>query len=344
VYFLHNEVATIERTAREIAGILPEARLRIAHGQMPERELEQVMLDFYRQRFNVLVCTTIIESGIDVPSANTIVIDRADRFGLAQLHQLRGRVGRSHHRAYAYLIVPDRKAMTGDAEKRLEALASLEELGAGFTLATHDLEIRGAGELLGEEQSGQIQEVGFALYTDLLDRAVRALKEGKVPDFDLVSERETEVDLHIAALIPDDYLADVDARLTLYKRIASARDEDALRELQVEMIDRFGLLPEQVRNLFAVTSLKLRATALGIRKLDLGEHGGRLIFVPRPEVDPLVVIRLVQSEPRTYALDGQDKLRVRMELPGAAERLRAARELLDVLGRNAGSGIAGKSS
>ncbi len=332
VYFLHNEVATIERAAREISELMPDARLRIAHGQMPERELEQVMLDFYRQRFNVLVCTTIIESGIDVPSANTIIINRADRFGLAQLHQLRGRVGRSHHRAYAYLIVPDRRAMTGDAEKRLEALASLEELGAGFTLATHDLEIRGAGELLGEEQSGQIQQIGFALYTELLDRAVQALKNGEVPDFDLTSDRDTEIELHIPALIPDDYLPDVDARLTLYKRIASARDEDALRELQVEMIDRFGLLPDQIKNLFAVTSLKLRATAYGIRKLDLGERGGRVVFVAKPDIDPLTIIQLIQSTPQIYALDGADKLRVRMELPGAKERLRAARELLDALG------------
>ena len=209
VYFLHNEVETIEKTARELGELVPDARLRIAHGQMPERELEQVMLDFYRQRFNVLVCTTIIESGIDVPSANTIVVNRADRFGLAQLHQLRGRVGRSHHRAYAYLVVPDRRAITADAEKRLEAIASLEELGAGFTLATHDLEIRGAGELLGEEQSGQIEEVGFSLYTEMLDRAVRALKSGKVPDFDLTSEHEAEIELHVPALIPDDYLPDV---------------------------------------------------------------------------------------------------------------------------------------
>ncbi|HET9835960.1 MAG TPA: transcription-repair coupling factor, partial [Rhodanobacteraceae bacterium] len=215
VYFLHNSVDTIERTARELAQLVPDARIRIAHGKMHERELEQVMLDFHRQRFNVLVCTTIIETGIDIPTANTIIIDRADRFGLAQLHQLRGRVGRSHHRAYAYLVVPDRKAITADAEKRLEALASLEELGAGFTLATHDLEIRGAGELLGDEQSGQIQEIGFGLYTELLDRAVRALKSGKVPDFDLSSEHETEVELHLPALIPDDYLPDVHARLTL---------------------------------------------------------------------------------------------------------------------------------
>jgi transcription-repair coupling factor (superfamily II helicase) len=298
---------------------------------MPERELEQVMLDFHRQRFNVLVCTTIIESGIDIPTANTIVINRADRFGLAQLHQLRGRVGRSHHRAYAYLIVPDRKAMTSDAEKRLEALASMEELGAGFMLATHDLEIRGAGELLGDEQSGQITEVGFSMYTELLERAVRALKSGKVPDFDLVNEHEAEVELHLPALIPDDYLPDVHARLTLYKRIASARDADRLRELQVEMIDRFGLLPDPVKNLFAVTELKLRATQLGIRKLDLGAQGGRVLFTAQPNVEPMSVIKMIQTQPRVYSLDGQDKLKVRLEMPGAAERLRSAGELLTML-------------
>jgi len=331
VYFLHNAVDSIERTARELGELIPDARIRIAHGQMPERELEQVMLDFYRQRFNVLVCTTIIESGIDVPSANTILIDRADRFGLAQLHQLRGRVGRSHHRAYAYLIVPDKRALTADAEKRLDAIAAMEELGAGFTLATHDLEIRGAGELLGEEQSGQIEEVGFALYSELLDRAVRALKSGKVPDFDLASEHDAEVELHIPALIPDDYLADVHARLTLYKRIASARDADALRELQVEMIDRFGLLPDPVKNLFAAAALKLGANALGIRKLELGENGGRIVFKPNPPIEPMTIIKLIQSQPKTYALDGPDKLRVRMPLPGAAERLGAAQNLLRTL-------------
>jgi len=331
VYFLHNEVESIERTARELGELIPDARLRIAHGQMPERELEQVMLDFYRQRFNVLVCTTIIESGIDVPSANTILINRADRFGLAQLHQLRGRVGRSHHRAYAYLIVPDRRAMTADAEKRLEAIASLEELGAGFTLATHDLEIRGAGELLGEEQSGQIEAIGFALYNELLERAVRALKSCKVPDFDLVDEHDAEIELHLPALIPDDYLPDVHARLTLYKRIASARDADALRELQVEMIDRFGLLPEPVKNLFAVAAVKFGANAIGMRKLELGEKGGRILFKPNPNIDPLTVIKLIQSQPKTYSLDGQDKLRIRLELPGAAERLGAAQMLLRAL-------------
>ena len=332
VYFLHNEVSSIERTAREVQELIPEARIGIAHGQMPERELEQVMADFHRQRFNVLVCTTIIETGIDIPTANTIIIDRADRFGLAQLHQLRGRVGRSHHRAYAYLVVPDRKAMTADAEKRLEALASLEELGAGFTLATHDLEIRGAGELLGDEQSGQIQEIGFGLYTELLERAVRALKSGKVPDFDLTSEHETEVELHLPALIPDDYLPDVHTRLTLYKRIASARNEDSLRDLQVEMIDRFGLLPDATKQLFAVAGLKLMATPLGVRKLDFGPNGGRIVFRDKPEVDPMAIIRLIQKLPRVYKLEGQDKLRVTLELPGATERIRSAQEVLILLG------------
>ncbi len=340
VYFLHNEVDTIERTARDLQELIPDARMRIAHGQMPERELEQVMLDFYRQRFNVLVCTTIIESGIDVPSANTIVINRADRFGLAQLHQLRGRVGRSHHRAYAYLIIPDRRAMTADAEKRLDAIASLDELGAGFTLATHDLEIRGAGELLGEEQSGQIEEIGFSLYSELLERAVTALKNGEVPDFDLTSDHEAEVELHIPALIPDDYIADVHTRLTLYKRIASARDADALRELQVEMIDRFGLLPEPVKNLFAVTAVKLGANALGVRKFDLGDKGGRIVFKPQPNIDPLRVIKLIQAQPKVYSLDGQDKLKIRLELPGAAERLGTARDLLGKLGGRADSASA----
>ncbi|HEX7816715.1 transcription-repair coupling factor [Dyella sp.] len=332
VYFLHNEVSSIERTAREIEELIPDARIAIAHGQMPERDLERVMADFHRQRYNVLVCTTIIETGIDIPTANTIIIDRADRFGLAQLHQLRGRVGRSHHRAYAYLIVPDRKAMTADAEKRLEALASLEELGAGFTLATHDLEIRGAGELLGDEQSGQIQEIGFGLYTELLERAVRALKSGKVPDFDLTSEHETEVELHLPALIPDDYLPDVHTRLTLYKRIASARNEDLLRDLQVEMIDRFGLLPDATKQLFAVAGLKLMATPLGIRKLDFGPNGGRIVFRDKPEVDPMTIIKLIQRLPRVYKLEGQDKLRVTLELPGATERIRSAQDVLVALG------------
>ncbi|KFN41212.1 transcription-repair coupling factor [Arenimonas oryziterrae] len=331
IYFLHNEVDTIEKMARELAELVPEARIRVAHGQMPERELEQVMLDFHRQRFNVLVCTTIIESGIDIPSANTIIVNRADRFGLAQLHQLRGRVGRSHHRAYAYLVVPNKKAMTGDAEKRLEALASLEELGAGFTLATHDLEIRGAGELLGEGQSGQIAEIGFSLYIELLERAVKSIKSGKIPDLDPSVRHGADVELHIPALIPEDYLPDVHARLTLYKRIASARDEDALRDLQIEMVDRFGVLPDPSKQLFAVAELKLEATRLGLRKLELGDKGGRLHFIPQPKVDPMSIIRLIQSQPKIYSMDGPDKLRVRMDLPDAASRLRTARGLLTLL-------------
>jgi len=331
IYFLHNEVDTIEKMARELGELVPEARIRIAHGQMPERELEQVMLDFHRQRFNVLVCTTIIESGIDIPSANTIIVNRADRFGLSQLHQLRGRVGRSHHRAYAYLVVPNKKAMTGDAEKRLEALASLEELGAGFTLATHDMEIRGAGELLGEGQSGQIAEIGFSLYTELLERAVKSIRSGQIPDLDPGVRHGTEVELHIPALIPEDYLPDVHARLTLYKRIASARDEDALRELQVEMVDRFGLLPEPTKQLFATAELKLEGTRLGLRKIDLGANGGRITFLPKPNVDPMSLLRMIQSQPKVFSLDGPEKLRVRMELPDAASRLRTAKGMMAML-------------
>lgn len=334
VYFLHNEVETIEKMGRTLVELVPEARIRVAHGQMPEKELEAVMFDFYRQRFNVLLCTTIIESGIDVPSANTIIIHRADRFGLAQLHQLRGRVGRSHHRAYAYLLTPERKAMTADAEKRLDAISALDELGAGFTLATHDLEIRGAGELLGEEQSGQIQEVGFSMYTEMLERAVAALKAGKIPDLDARDEHHSEVELHIPALIPDDYLPDVHTRLTLYKRIASARDDEHLRELQVEMIDRFGLLPQQTKHLFASAALKLRCQKLGIRKLDIDARGGRVQFRAQPDIDPMKIIRMIQDTPKTYALDGQDKLKMRREMPEPAQRLAAADELLRALGSN----------
>jgi transcription-repair coupling factor (superfamily II helicase) len=240
-------------------------------------------------------------------------------------------VGRSHHRAYAYLIVPDRKAMTADAEKRLMALESLEELGAGFTLATHDMEIRGAGELLGEAQSGQIEAIGFALYSELLERAVHALRSGKVPNFDLGGDSGTEVELHLPALIPDDYLPDVHARLTLYKRIAGARDDAALGDMQVEMIDRFGLLPQPTKNLFAIAALKLRAAALGVRKLDLGAAGGRILFHEKPEVDPATIIRLIQTRPRVYKLDGQDKLRISLDSPEPADRLRAAGELLETL-------------
>ena len=331
VYFLHNDVESIRRMHDELQALVPDARIGIAHGQMPERELERVMLDFHKQRFNVLLCSTIIESGIDIPNANTIIINRADKFGLAQLHQLRGRVGRSHHRAYAYLTIPDRRSITPDAKKRLDAIASMDELGTGFTLATHDLEIRGAGELLGEGQSGQMAEVGFSLYTDLLERAVASIKAGKLPDVDDVDRHGADVDLHVPALIPDDYLPDPHARLTLYKRISAARDADALRELQVEMIDRFGLLPDATRHLFATAELKLDATRLGIRKLDLGASGGRMQFVEKPNVDPMSVIRLIQGQPKHYRMDGPDKLRISLDMAEAATRFNAARGLLAAL-------------
>jgi transcription-repair coupling factor (superfamily II helicase) len=336
VYFLHNDVETIGRMQRDLQELVPEARIGIAHGQMPERELERVMLDFHKQRYNVLLCTTIIESGIDIPNANTIVMNRADKFGLAQLHQLRGRVGRSHHRAYAYLVVPDNRNITADARKRLDAIASMDELGAGFTLATHDLEIRGAGELLGEDQSGQMAEVGFSLYTELLERAVRSIRQGKLPDDDPTFERRgADVVLNVPALIPDDYLPDVHARLTLYKRISSARNADELRDLQVEMIDRFGLLPDAAKHLFAIAELKLHATRIGIRKLDLGPSGGRLQFEAKPDVDPMTVIQMIQKQPQHYAMEGPDKLRLKLDLPDAGARVQAAKGLLTALQRAA---------
>ncbi len=332
VYFLHNDVESIERQARELATLIPEARIAVAHGQMRERDLERVMLDFYHQRCNLLVCSTIIESGIDVPTANTIIINRADRLGLAQLHQLRGRVGRSHHRAYAYLIVPHRKAMTPDAVKRLEAIEALEDLGAGFMLANHDLEIRGAGELLGDEQSGQIHEIGFTLYMELLERAVKALKSGQTPDLDHPLDHGPEIDLQVPALIPDDYLPDVHARLIMYKRIASARSADELRELQVEMIDRFGLLPEPVKTLFRITALKLTATPIGIRKIEAGPRGGRIVFGPEPNINLPKLLELVQKQHVTYKLDGQDKLRINREMPNTEARLREVEGLLETVG------------
>ncbi|MGH8278513.1 MAG: transcription-repair coupling factor, partial [Gammaproteobacteria bacterium] len=335
VYFVHNDVRTIAHTAAQLAKLVPEAEVRVAHGQMPERELEQVMLDFYHRRFNLLVCSTIIESGIDVPSANTILIERADKFGLAQLHQMRGRVGRSHHRAYAYLIVPPRSLMTADAQKRLEAVESLEELGAGFTLATHDLEIRGAGELLGEEQSGRIQEVGFTLYTELLERAVQALKAGKPADIDTPPEHGPEIDLRIPALIPADYIGDVQLRLTLYKRIADCKTDEELHDLQVEMIDRFGLLPPQTKALFRIAELKLRAAPLGVRKIEVGPHGGRLIFNAQPNVNPDSVIRLIQQQPQHYKLDGSNRLRFLLDLDDPERRINSVQVLLEALSRKA---------
>jgi transcription-repair coupling factor (superfamily II helicase) len=321
VYFLHNEVETIENMAQKLETLIPESRVQVAHGQMRERDLERVMRDFYHRRFNLLVCTTIIESGIDVPSANTIIINRADKLGLAQLHQLRGRVGRSHHRAYAYLITPPAESMTADARKRLEAIESLEDLGAGFTLATHDLEIRGAGELLGDEQSGQIQEIGFSLYMDLLERAVQALKAGRTPQLDRPLDHGAEIDLGLPALLPADYLPDVHTRLVMYKRIASAATREELKELQVEMIDRFGLLPEPAKTLFSVTELKLAVQPFGIRKIEAGPSGGRILFGEEPKIDPASLVKLIQTRPKEFRLDGGDKLKFFRNLENPATRL-----------------------
>ena len=317
VYYLHNDVKTIEKCAADLAELVPEARIGIGHGQMRERELEQVMGDFYHKRFNVLIASTIIETGIDVPSANTIIIERADKFGLAQLHQLRGRVGRSHHQAYAYLLTPARKQMTDDAQKRLEAISGAQDLGAGFTLATHDLEIRGAGELLGDGQSGQIQAVGFTLYMEMLERAVKSIRKGEQPNLDQPLGGGPEINLRVPALIPDDYLPDVHARLIMYKRIANAADEDSLKELQVEMIDRFGLLPEPSKNLVRITLLKLQAEKLGIKKVDAGPQGGRIEFAADTCVDPLTLIKLIQGAPNRYKFEGATlfKFQVPMERP-----------------------------
>ncbi len=329
VYYLHNEVKTIEETARKLRELLPELSIAVAHGQMRETELEQVMSAFYHQRHHILLCTTIIETGIDIPNANTIIIERADKFGLAQLHQLRGRVGRSHHQAYAYLMCPPRSALTVDAEKRLEAIEAAGDLGAGYLLATHDLEIRGAGELLGDEQSGQIQSVGFALYMDMLQRAVAALKRGEIPDIDAPLEQNTEIKLHLPALIPEDYLPDINSRLILYKRIAAADSETELRDLQVEMIDRFGLLPAQVGNLFQLSRLRLRAGSLGIRAIEAGPEGGTIDFTANTRVNPLTLVKLVQADPRAFKLAGATRLRFERQLPDHRERQQYVEQLLE---------------
>jgi len=336
VYYLHNDVKTIEKCAADLAELVPEARIGIGHGQMRERELEQVMGDFYHKRFNVLVASTIIETGIDVPSANTIIIERADKFGLAQLHQLRGRVGRSHHQAYAYLLTPPRKQMTPDAEKRLEAIANAQDLGAGFVLATHDLEIRGAGELLGDGQSGQIQAVGFTLYMEMLERAVKAIQKGEQPNLDQPLGGGPEINLRIPALIPEDYLPDVHARLILYKRIANAADEDGLNELQVEMIDRFGLLPDPAKHLIRLTLLKLQAEKLGITKIDAGPQGGRIEFAADTPVDPMALIKLIQTQPKRYKFEGATVFKFQVPMERPEERFNTLEALLERLTPAAG--------
>ncbi|MGB3425435.1 MAG: transcription-repair coupling factor [Castellaniella sp.] len=335
VYFLHNEVETIHNRRARLEELVPEARIAVAHGQMAERELEEVMKGFYQQRYNVLLCTTIIETGIDVPSANTILIHRADKLGLAQLHQLRGRVGRSHHQAYAYLLTPGEDAITANAKKRLEAIQSMEELGAGFFLAMHDLEIRGSGEVLGESQSGNIQEIGYSLYNDMLAAAVRALKSGEEPDLESPFGSQCEVNLHAPALLPSDYCADVQARLGLYKRLAHAADADALTLLQEELIDRYGKLPEAGQTLLSLHRLRLLAEPLGVIKIDAGETQASIQFSAQPNVDPIRIIELVQQD-RQVRLNGPDRLKIAfggaVDVPGRVQKLRG---LLQRLGGTA---------
>ncbi len=327
IYFLHNEVETIELMREKLTNLLSEARIQVAHGQMPERELEHVMRDFYHQRFNLLLCTTIIETGINVPTANTILINRADKFGLAQLHQLRGRVGRSHHQAYAYLLTPSGARITPAAQKRLEAIQSMEELGSGFYLAMHDLEIRGAGEVLGEEQSGEMQEVGFNLFNDMLNIAVKSLKEGREPDLEAPLRVTAEINLHAPALLPQSYVPDIHERLVLYKRLANCVSDDELKVMEEELIDRFGLLPEPARTLIEVHRLRIRTQPLGIARLEAGPESASVQFVPNPPIDPARLIHLIQTR-REYKLAGQDRLRIEQGGATLDQRLGVVRGFL----------------
>ena len=327
IYFLHNDIDTIGTTAEKLAQLLPEARIAIAHGQMPERELERVMRDFYQQRCNLLLCSTIIETGIDVPTANTIIIERADRFGLAQLHQLRGRVGRSHHQAYAYLLTPREEALSSQAKKRLEAIQLMEDLGSGFFLAMHDLEIRGAGEVLGDEQSGEMQQIGFQLYSDMLKSAVRALKSGREPNLNEPLEITTDISLHVPALLPDAYCNDVHERLVLYKRLANCETLEQLTEMQEELIDRFGLPPDQTLALLACHRLRLVARPLGVAKVDAGPERTLVQFSAKPAVDPAKLIQLVQRDGR-YRFAGAHRVRIERAAPSLDDRVALVEDFL----------------
>ena len=332
IYFLHNEVDTIQSMCDRLTRLLPEARIHIAHGQMRERELEHVMRDFYQQRFNLLLCTTIIETGIDVPSSNTIIINRADKFGLAQLHQLRGRVGRSHHQAYAYLLVPEEETLGAQARKRLDAIQTMEELGAGFYLAMHDLEIRGAGEVLGDSQSGEMQEIGFNLYSSMLDAAVRSLKEGREPDMQHPLGVATEINLHVPTLLPDSYCNDIHERLVLYKRMASCENDDQLDDMQQELIDRFGLMPDPARALLDCHRLRTAAKPLGIMRVDASADSIQVQFIPNPPVDAARIIALIQKS-REYKLSGPDRLKIQVQIPGVEQRVARVRSLLKELSK-----------
>ncbi len=331
VFFLHNNVQTIDRICQDLQALVPEAKIGNAHGQMHERDLERIMSDFYHHRFNVLVCTTIIETGIDIPTANTIIMDRADQFGLAQLHQLRGRVGRSHHQAYAYLLTQNEKSLTRDAVKRLEAIVSLEDLGAGFTLATHDLEIRGAGELLGEGQSGNMHAIGFTLFMEMLDHAVSDLKAGKIPELAAPMKQGPEINLQLSAIIPDDYISDVHMRLIMYKQISNAKNRDQLHALQIELIDRFGLLPQSVKHLFLITELKWLVTTLGIKRLDASVDRGKIEFDDNPNINAGTLISLIQLHPKRYQLNGPSQLRFTLDSTSGEERIHEISKLLKSL-------------
>ena len=331
IFVLHNDIDSIDNMAETLKTLMPNIKVRVAHGQMPSKELEQIMADFYHQRFQVLVCTTIIETGIDIPSANTIIINNAQNFGLAQLHQLRGRVGRSHHKAYAYLIIKSHQSLTKDAKKRLDAIASLEELGAGFMLANHDLEIRGAGDLLGENQSGKISEIGFNLYHDLLQRTIRAIKSGKKLNLDEAIHEQIDIDIGIPCIIPQTYLDDVHERLVLYKRIASAKDDDELKDLQIEMIDRFGLLPDPTKNLFASTSLKFICEKIGIDKIIIFDDKAEITLGQNHTIEPINIINLVQKEAQTYQLKGQNTLAIKTEMAPDMTRITTVENCLNRL-------------
>lgn len=330
IYFLHNEVDTIENRRAMLQELLPEARIGVAHGQMHERDLEKVMRDFVAQRFNILLCTTIIETGIDVPTANTIIMHRADKFGLAQLHQLRGRVGRSHHQAYAYLLVSDLANLTKQSQRRLDAIQQMEELGSGFYLAMHDLEIRGAGEVLGENQSGEMLEVGFQLYSEMLNEAVRALKAGKEPDLAAPLSSTTEINLHVPALLPANYCGDVHERLSIYKRLANCASQDRIDSMQEELIDRFGKMPDAVKALVETHRLRIAARSVGIVKIDAHGEAASLQFMEKPPIDPIRIITLIQKN-RHVKLAGQDKLRITASMPDLAARVNQIKQTIKQL-------------
>ncbi|CAC9646499.1 transcription-repair coupling factor [bacterium endosymbiont of Bathymodiolus sp. 5 South] len=331
IFVLHNDIDSIDNMAESLKSLMKNAHIRIAHGQMPTRELEQIMSDFYHGRFQILVCTTIIETGIDIPNANTIIINNAQNFGLAQLHQLRGRVGRSHHRAYAYLVIKSHQSLSNNARKRLEAVESLEELGAGFMLANHDLEIRGAGDLLGDNQSGKISEIGFNLYHDLLKRTVDAMRVGKKININDPINHAVDIDTGIPCIIPDTYLGDVHERLVLYKRIANGKDNDELKDLTIEMIDRFGLLPDATKNLFAATQLKLSCEKIGIDKVSIYDDKAHIVFSDKVNIEPIKIINLVQTQPKRYQLKGQNQLIFKQEMPDNIERIELIESLLKTL-------------